>query len=192
MRQTLIILTLLSALNAKALWTENGLGFNSGMHGSGMHWYYGYFNSESYGWSFEARLYDLKGENELPSYDPRYGTITTSGGISLVMITGEAGFMFFPFAGKIANNFSPFVNIQLGPNFIFDAPEEGGFLERWKQAQMYTALAGYVGLGVSFYISYKTVVSVNAGYDILILPKFIDGSDDYSGLLIKFTFSRRK
>jgi len=192
MRKILLILFLLSASNAETLWTENGLGFNSGIHGSGIHWYYGYFPSETHGWSFEARLYDLKGDNEFPTYDPFTGTVTTAGGISLTMITGEAGLLFFPFAGKIANNFSPFLSLQLGPNFILDAPEEGRFFERWKQAQMYTALAGFAGVGVSFYISYKTVIGVSAGYDFLMLPKVLDGRDDYSGLLIKFTFSRRK
>ena len=87
MRKTLVIIFLFSALSGEEMWSENGLGFNSGTNGSGIHWHYGRFPAETHGWVAEGRFYDLKGDNEVPAYDPVYGTVTTAGGISLVMLT---------------------------------------------------------------------------------------------------------
>ena len=173
------------------MWSENGLGFNSGTNGSGIHWHYGRFPAETHGWVAEGRFYDLKGDNEVPAWDQISQTMTTAGGISLVMLTFEGGAMYFPFAGKIANNFSPFVTFMAGPNIILDAPETGSFTERWGQAETSFGLAVFLGAGISFYISHQTVFEFSAGWDYLKLPKTIDGKNDYSGFLIKLTFSRR-
>ncbi len=190
-KQILVLLTLTSTLLAKPQWVEYGLGFNSGITGSGLHGSHDRYYSDSFGSTLELRLFDLK-PDEMLSRSPYNYELTTSGGISLVMLTAEAGVRYFPFAGKIANNFSPFATVQLGPNFILDGQEEGKFFDRWQNAEVHTAMAGFIGAGVSFYISYKTVFVLSAGYDFLRLPQQIDGSDNYSGLLIKFTLSKRK
>jgi len=192
MRKILVLIFLFSALSGEEMWSENGPGFNSGTNGSGIHWHYGRFPAETHGWVAEGRFYDLKGDNEVPAYDPVYGTVTTAGGISLVMLTFEGGLMYFPFADKIANNFSPYVAVMAGPNIILDAPETGSFTERWGQTETSFGLAVFLGAGISFYISHQTVFGFSAGYDFLKLPKTIDGKNDYSGFLIKLTYSRRK
>ncbi len=172
---------------------EHGFGFNSGTSGSGVH-YYGNRNfNESLGWIFEARFFDLKGDNEIVAnsntvyYDP-----TTVGGISLVMMNLETGLRYFPFAGQIANNFAPYVFLTAGPNLIFDAPEQGDFFDRWSKPDLIVHYSAMIGAGFMFRISPKSNFGLDAGYSYLPTPRRLDGRNDYSGLLIKLTFSRAR
>ncbi|MFH1851582.1 MAG: hypothetical protein ABIA75_04490 [Candidatus Neomarinimicrobiota bacterium] len=191
MRKLLIILTFSTLAWAADPVSETGAGFSSGMRGSGFHGQFARIQSDAFHWLLETRFFDLKGKNEVITYDYYYQP-TTTGGISLIMLTAEAGARYFPFAGKIANNFAPFVTIMAGPNLVLDAPESGAFLQRWQAAQPTLALAGYIGVGLSFYPSPRTVFGIGAGYDFLLLPKVVDGTDNYSGLVLKFSYSRQK
>lgn len=192
-RRSLILVLLPVGLLAGDLqWTEKGIGFHSGTMGSGIQGRYGRFPSESCGFVFEGRFFDLKGSTEMVSVDQFTGAWTTVGGISLIMFPVSAGIVYFPFVGEIANNFAPFVTALGGLNLIFDAPETGSFFERWGQARRYSGIAGFVGAGIAFTVSSYSGVNVVMGYDMLPLSKTLDGSDDYSGLVLKISYNRRK
>lgn len=190
MRKILIILILLSSVYAQMGWKEFGAGFNSGSRGSGIHGYWGLFPNEDIGWYGEVRYFDIRGKSEVVTYD-YYGNPVTSGGISLAMFTANAGLIYFPFAGKIANNFSPYISLQAGPNLVLNAAEEGGFWERWGNIERHVALSGFIGGGISILTMGDMAWNLAAGYDFLKLREIADGDDNYSGLLIKFSISRR-
>tara|TARA_Y100000031_G_scaffold100277_1_gene109984 strand:- start:380 stop:910 length:531 start_codon:yes stop_codon:yes gene_type:complete len=138
--------------------------------------------------NFEFRFYDVKGTDEFP-ISTNYGTETINEK-SLVISPVFAGFRYYPFEGKIENNFSPFVTLKAGPLFIFDGNEEiTSFIERWKKAEIHVAFGGHAGIGVKFLRSNVSSISVSAGLDIFPMNGTIDDQSQYNGFLLQFEFS---
>jgi len=139
----------------------------------------------------ELRFYDIKDPNETPVYDPYYGNSRTIGGVSLVMVPVFIGGNYYPFIGKIENNFAPFIAFRIGSLFTFDGSEEGSFMERWENFDYQVSLGGFLGGGIDFNLYGQTTVSAMVGREILPLKHFADGENDYSGMLIHIAFNRR-
>ena len=138
--------------------------------------------------NFEFRFYDVKGTDEFP-ISTYYGTKTINEK-SLVISPVFAGFRYYPFEGKIENNFSPFVTLKAGPLFIFDGNEEiTSFIERWKKAETHLTFGGHAGIGVKFLSSNVSSISVSAGLDIFPMNETIDDQSQYNGFLFQFEFS---
>ena len=139
----------------------------------------------------EVRFYDIKAKDETVVYDYYSGRYQDVGGISLVMLPIYLGVNYYPFMGKIENNFSPFIGIKLGSILTIDGNEYGNFMDRWEKAKTQISPAAFLGFGIDFKLVGQTLVSAMVGKEIIKLKYKADGNDDYSGFLIHIAFKRQ-
>jgi hypothetical protein len=107
------------------------------------------------------------------------------------MLPVFVGGNYYPFVGKIENNFSPFISIKGGVVTTVDGKEFGTFSERWKNPDIQYTPGGFFGVGIDFKIVGQSFVMVMVGLEYLPLKKETDGKKDYSGFLIHLSFNRR-
>jgi len=172
---------------------HDGFGVDIGTNGSGVFVIRQYtHNSEKYSLSGELRFYDIKASNETIIYDWYTNQYKSVSGVSLILLPAFFGPNYYPFTGKIANNFSPFITVKGGPIFTLDGLETGKFIDRWTNAQTHWSLGGFFAVGAEIRLVNMASVIVNIGYEYLPLSKIADGKVDYSGLLIHIAFNRLK
>jgi hypothetical protein len=169
-----------------------GFGLDVGSSGSGLFiTLSSLHNSEKVSLNGELRFYDIKAVDEALVYDYYSGQTRSAGGISLVMLPIFFGANFYPFVGKIENNFSPFIASRGGLVFTIDGKESGSFKNRWTKAKTQFSPGGFIGVGVDFKMVGQTSVSSMFGLEILKLNEAADSVKDYSGFLIHISFNRR-
>ncbi|MBT3180613.1 MAG: hypothetical protein HOB40_02290 [Candidatus Marinimicrobia bacterium] len=169
----------------------NGFGLDIGSNGSGIFVTRNYIhNSEKTSLNGEIRFYDIKADDETIVYDYYTGQYKTVGGKSLVMFPAFVGINYYPFVGKIENNFAPFVALKGGMVTTIDGDEYGTFSERWKNPSIQYSPGGFVGLGIDFKMISQSSVMVMVGIELLPLTFQADGKKDYSGVLIHLAFNR--
>ena len=170
----------------------NGFGLDIGSSGSGMFVTRHYFHaSEKIALNSELRFYDIKAEEETIVYDYYTGQYKTVGGKSLFMIPVFFGTNYYPFVGKIENNFAPFIALKGGVVTTVDGREFGTFSERWKNPDVQYSPGGFVGVGIDFKIVGQSSVMAMVGVELLPLNQEADGKKNYSGFLIHLSFNRR-
>ena len=170
----------------------NGFGLDIGSSGSGMFIMRNYVHaSEKLALNGELRFYDIKAEDETIVYDYYTGQYKSVGGKSLVMLPVFVGGNYYPFVGKIENNFSPFIAIKGGVVTTVNGKEFGTFSQRWKNPDTQYTPGGFLGVGIDFKIVGQSSVMVMVGLEYLPLKKETDGKKDYSGFLIHLSFNRR-
>ena len=169
-----------------------GAGLDIGSKGSGFFFNYLIGNMEkNLDIVFEARYFDIKGETEMYVYDYWTNQYTTISGQNLILMPFMVGVNYHPFAGQIANNFSPFITIRGGTTLAIDGKEgSGSYKQKWIKAKTHWSPAGFVGVGIEFRLYSQTSVVLHIGSDILKLSEQADDRDDYSGLLIHIAFNR--
>ncbi len=170
----------------------NGFGLDIGSSGSGMfitrqltH------TSEIYSLNGELRFYDIKADDETIVYDYYTGQYQTVGGKSLFMMPLLIGANYYPFTGKIENNFSPFITARAGAVLTVDGKEFGTFSERWKNPDTQISPGGFIGIGIDLKMVGQSSVSTMVGLELLPLNEQADGQNNYSGFLIHLSFNRR-
>ena len=170
----------------------NGFGLDIGSSGSGMfitrqltH------TSEIYSLNGELRFYDIKADDETIVYDYYTGQYQSVGGKSLFMIPLLIGANYYPFTGKIENNFSPFITARAGAVLTVDGKEFGTFSERWKNPDTQISPGGFIGIGIDLKMVGQSSVSTMVGLELLPLNEQADGQNNYSGFLIHLSFNRR-
>ena len=169
----------------------NGFGLDIGSSGSGMFVTRHYFHaSEKIALNSELRFYDIKAEEETIVYDYYTGQYKTVGGKSLFMIPVFFGTNYYPFVGKIENNFAPFIALKGGLVTTVDGREFGTFSERWKNPDVQYSPGGFVGVGIDFKIVGQSSVMAMVGVELLPLNQEADGEKNYSGFLIHLSFNR--
>ena len=192
MRIFIIGLFILYSFTSGKPTNPSSVGIAAGSHGWGISYKRILKSKPDSELNFEIRFYDVKGEAEFFIFD-RFGNVNTYNEKSLVLIPAFGGWKYFPFAGKIENNFSPFLTLKAGLLFIFDGDEDiSSFFERWKKAQTFVTFGGYVGVGIKFLASNVSSIAVSAGLDILPMNGIIDDRSHYNGLIIQIDFSWRK
>jgi hypothetical protein len=139
----------------------------------------------------ELRYYDIKADDETIVYDYYTGQYKTLGGKSLFMLPAFIGVNYYPFVGKIENNFSPFITAKGGMLTTVDGREFGSFSERWKNSEIQFSPGGFLGVGIDFKMVGQSTVMVMVGFEFLPLKKIADGKNNYSGFLIHLSFNRR-
>ena len=170
----------------------NGFGLDIGSSGSGMFIMRNYIHaSEKLALNGEVRFYDIKADDETIVYDYYTGQYKSVGGKSLVMFPVFVGGNYYPFVGKIENNFSPFIAIKGGVVTTVNGEEFGGFYSRWENPDIQYTPGGFLGVGIDFKIVGQSFVMVMVGLEYLPLKEETDGKKDYSGFLIHLSFNRR-
>ena len=171
---------------------SNGFGLDIGSSGSGMFIMRNYgHSSERYSLNGELRFYDIKAVDETIVYDYYTGQYKTLGGKSLFMLPAFIGANYYPFVGKIENNFSPFITVKGGMLTTVNGREFGSFIERWKNSEIQFSPGGFLGVGIDFKMVGQSTVMVMVGFELLPLKKIADGKNNYSGFLIHLSFNRR-
>ena len=169
-----------------------GIGLDIGSSGSGIFVTRQYMHaSDKFSLNGEWRFYDMKADEEMVVYN-FWGEPVNIGGISLVMMPIFFGGNYYPFAGEIANNFSPFITFRGGPIYTLDGDETGSFSERWSNPKSQWSFGGFIGVGIDFKWVSQSMVTLMVGGEILPLREAADTKKDYSGLLIHIAFSRQK
>ena len=169
---------------------HNGFGIDIGKSGSGVFFTRQILHeSEIISFNGEIRLYDIKSSDE--------SCIITSSLVDMNPLEKKFihgpnifGNRYYPFVGKIENNFSPFITARVGGVLSFDGKETGSFKERWEEPDIHLNQGGFLGLGIDFKMVGQTSVSVMLGFELLPLKTEIDQMQDYSGTLIHISFNR--
>ena len=197
MKKLITILFLLNLFSPIHSQFKRGLGFGTGTWGSGFHFSGEWQLDDDKYYGFEIRFIDIKNEEELPVYNPYTGNSFNVGDKALIMFPIYAKIRYLPFEGKIANNFSPFIELKIGPNFAIDGDGDARrFADRWKGAPSHTSYGGQIVMGAAFLQMSGAVISPSIGYEFLPFGQSIDGRRSYDGTTINVTFtfgnSRRK
>ena len=85
-----------------------GFSIETASHGTGLGGFYTTELDEKYQIMLQARFINIMGEGEFPIYNWYTGYYTKASEKNLLLVPLYGGVKFFPFAGQIANNFSPF------------------------------------------------------------------------------------
>ena len=195
MKKITYYLILISSLSSQSIssFSYNGFGLDVGERGSGLFLNRTWSNSEKLCFISEIRIFDVKHPDEIIIQDYYTGRGYKFNDINLLLLPMFSGAKYYPFVGKIANNFAPFVSVKAGPILSLDGAESGTFKEKWiTNLDYYFTLGGYFGVGADVLTSNRTILSIRVGYDILPMKGQIDGSDQYNGALVRFGFNWKK
>ena len=195
MKKITYCLILISSLSSQSLSLLNytGFGLDVGERGSGIFFNRTWSQSEELCFISEIRIFDVIHPDEIIIQDYYTNRSYKYNSINLLLIPLFSGAKYYPFVGKIANNFAPFVSVKAGPILSLDGAESGTFKEKWiTNLDYYFTLGGYFGVGADVLTSNRTILSIRVGYDILPMKGQIDGSDQYNGALVRFGFNWKK
>ncbi|HIB34133.1 MAG TPA: hypothetical protein EYO27_03855 [Candidatus Marinimicrobia bacterium] len=169
---------------------KKGLGFMFGTRGGGFIFSGQWQVKPDLLTGFEARLYDIKNDEELPVYNYYTGQYLNVGDRALFMVPVFGTVKWLPYEGKIANNFSPFVELKLGPVLAVDGKEEfQKWSKRWGKASTIITYGGQIVFGILFLQTGGSAISPSIGYEFLPMGIEVDGRKNYSGAAINITFS---
>jgi hypothetical protein len=139
---------------------------------------------------FETRFYDIKNDSELPGYNRFTGQALNVGDKALFMVPLFGTVRWLPFEGKIANNFSPFMEMKLGPILAVDGIEDTRkFSNRWGKAGTIMTYGIQVAFGVAFLQMGGSTISPSIGYEYLPMGKEVDGRTNYNGTVVNIAFT---
>ena len=169
---------------------KKGIGLTTGTQGSGIHFIGDWKLNENFFYGFEVRYFDIKNETEIPVYNQYTGQYINVGDKALVLLPFFATARWLPFEGKIANNFSPFVQLKGGPLLAIDGNESyRKFNSRWRKAPTFTSYGAQVVIGVSFLQMGGSSISPSIGFEFLPMGRTVDDKKRYDGTTINITWT---
>ena len=169
---------------------KKGVGLTTGTQGSGIHFIGDWKLNEKIYYGFEVRYFDIKNETEIPVYNQYTGQYINVGDKALVLLPFFATARWLPFEGKIANNFSPFVQAKLGPILAIDGNEQHrSFKNRWRKAPTIFTYGGQLVMGASFRQMSGSAISASIGYEFLPMGQTVDDKNNYDGMAINITWT---
>lgn len=172
---------------------QRGFGMAMGFHGNGLTLNYTWNPTLTWSFGVESRLYDIKAEDEIPVVTYNYsGYQAPSDPLHLIIIPVFLSGRYYPFEGKIANNFRPFVAAKSGPVFTLEAPDEDGFFKRWSHPESSISAGGHLAFGVDVGYINGIVFTVSAGIDILPMWNGSGQRANYNGLILDLSLNWRK
>lgn len=184
-----IVISLLITTSLFAAEGYRGFGLEVGEQGTGIFYQQSWRSSDAMQWLFHGKIFDVKGDDQMMIYDYYTGRYRSVGDKYVYILPVFGGGKYFPFYDSIANNFAPFVTIQLGPVLTIDGAESDKFTTRWEKSKGLWSIGGYVGVGVDFLMANGMIVSAGAGMDILPMNGEVDGETNYNGAIIHFAFN---
>jgi hypothetical protein len=193
MKKILLISLIIITLSGYSYAIDNkfSIGLNIGTQGSGVNFNYNNKLANNFAYGATIRFFDIRATDELLVYDYYTGTYRAKNQVSLIMFPVFGTGSYYPFEGKIANNFSPFLRLSGGPIIVLDGDENiDSFAKRWKQAKSHIAYGGNIEFGVEFRMPGRVSFVAGIGFDYFPMPEEIDFHDDYSGMIIQFSIIR--
>jgi len=169
---------------------SKGFGMTAGTQGAGIHFSGAWKLKENLYYGFEARYFDIKNENEIPVYNQYTGQYINVGDKALILLPFFGTLSWLPFEGKIANNFSPFLQLKGGPLLAIDGNEEfRKFKDRWRKAPTITSYGAQIVIGVSFLQMGGAKISPSIGFEFLPMGQKVDDEKRYDGTTINITWT---
>ena len=159
MRQIIIITFFITYLFGQEFssFSYSGFGLDVGESGSGLSYSRTWFKNKKLYFISEIRVFDAKHPDEIIMQDYYTGRAYKFNNINLLLLPLFSGLKYYPFVGKIANNFSPFINIKFGPIFILDGAENGSFKQKWyDKVEYYRSWGGFFGIGADICLLYTS------------------------------------
>lgn len=191
MKRILLIITFFSLGYGQISSTKHGVGLNIGDRGAGIFYYRHIKSYENVKIGTTVRWLDIRPPEEIPSYNYYTGRYENTNTVSLAIFPLFGTINYYPFEGKIANNFSPYVSAKLGPVLVLDAdPSVKSFSERWFNANSKLTYGGNIAVGVEFRQPGKIHYSVEFSYDLIPLSSAISNYSNLNGTVLSFSIHR--
>jgi len=190
MKKILLVLCIIFCLSPARAQMKKSFGGMAGTRGFGIIFSGNWEIKRDMAVGFETRFYDIKNDTELPVYDRYTGNSYNVGDKALLMIPVFGTVKWFLFEGKIANNFSPFVGLKLGPVLAIDGNEgQRSFKKRWKKASTFGTYGGQIVFGVRFLKMGGGAITPSIGYEFIPMGEEVDDRNNYNGMAINVSFS---
>ena len=160
---------------------NHNLNFLFANNAYGLAYEYQKFVKDDFSVGADIRFYDIR-EDEYPVYDPFFNQYSVSGEKSILMFPMYLKLTYYPFQGKIANNFQPFLMLSFGPFLSVDGDEDAGsFSDKWSGAPNQVNFGGSIGFGVNLKTDQASGFSFGIGYDHLQVDEPIHDKEDFGG-----------
>jgi len=170
---------------------KQGVGLNIGDRGAGIFYHRNIKSYNVFKLGATIRWLDIRPPEEIPAYNYYTGRYENKNKISLAIFPLFGTINFYPFEGKIANNFSPYISAKFGPVLILDADANiKSFSERWFNADSKFTYGGNIGIGVEFRQPGKFHYSIEFTYDLIPLSSTIDDYSNLNGTVLSFSIHR--
>ena len=170
---------------------KNGVGLNVGDRGAGIFYHRNIKSYNVFKLGATIRWLDIRPPEEIPTYNYYTGRYENKNTVSLAIFPLFGTINFYPFEGKIANNFSPYISAKFGPVLVLDADATvNSFSERWFSADSKFTYGGNMGIGVEFRQPGKYHYSVEFSYDLIPLNNSIDNYSNLNGTVLSFSIHR--
>ena len=191
MKKIILIITLISTVYPQLGGAKNGAGLTIGDRGVGLSYHHNFKNFDYIKLGTVLRWFDIRPPEEIPSYNYYTGRYENRNTISLAAFPIFGNISYYPFEGKIANNFSPFISVKLGPVLVLDADEEvKAFFKRWSKANSRFTYGGNIAIGVEFRQPGKYYYSIELSYDLIPLNNTIDTYTNLDGTVLSLSLHR--
>ncbi len=191
MKKLAFIIIVISLGYGQVISTKHGVGLNIGERGAGIFYHRHIKSYDNIKLGATIRWLDIRPPEEIPSYNIFTSQVENKNIVSLVIFPLFGTINYYPFEGKIANNFSPFVSIKLGPILIFDADVNiESFSERWSNADSKFTYGGNIGVGVEFRQPGKVHYSIEFSYDLIPLNSTISKYNNLDGIVLSISIHR--
>lgn len=190
-KRILLIITLISIGYGQINSTKHGVGLNVGDRGAGIFYHRHIKSYENIKLGATIRWFDIRPAEEIPTYNYYTGRYENINTVSLAMFPLFGTINYYPFEGKIANNFSPYISAKLGTILVLEADETiKSFSKRWFNTNSNLTYGGNIAVGVEFRQPGKVHYSIEFSYDLIPLSNTIDNYNNLNGTVLSFSIHR--
>jgi len=191
MKKLVFAIIIISIGFGQRISTKNGGGLNVGDRGVGIFYHRHIKSYDNIKLGTTIRWMDIKSSREFPYYDNFTYQPKITNILSLVIFPIFGTINIYPFEGKIANNFSPYISAKFGPVLVLDADANiNSFSERWFNADSKFTYGGNIGIGVEFRQPGKIHYSIEFSYDLIPLSSAIGNYSNLNGTVLSFSIHR--
>ena len=191
MKKLIFIFIVISLAYGQISSAKHGVGLNIGDRGAGIFYHRNIKNYENIKLGTTIRWLDIRPPEEIPTYNYFTGRYENTNTVSLAIFPLFGTTSYYPFEGKIANNFSPYLSAKLGPVLILNADETNkSFSKRWFNADSKFSYGGNIAVGVEFRQPGKVHYSIEFSYDLIPLNSAIGNYSNLNGTVLSFSIHR--
>ena len=191
MKKLVFAIIIISIGHGQISSAKQGGGLNVGDRGAGIFYQRHIKSYDNIKLGATLRWFDVRPPEEIPSYNYYTGRYENTNTVSLAIFPIFGAMNYYPFEGKIANNFSPFISAKIGPVLVLDADESiDSFSERWFNAKGKLTYGGNMAVGVEFRQPGKVHYSIEFSYDLIPFSSTIDGYNNLNGTVLSFSIHR--
>ena len=191
MKRLVFIIIIISLGYGQISSTKHGIGLNIGDRGAGIFYHRSFKSYENIKLGTTIRWLDIRPPEEIPSYNYYTGQYENKNTVSLAIFPLFGTINYYPFEGKIANNFSPYISTKIGPVLVIDADETNkSFSNRWLNANSKFIYGGNIAVGIEFRQPGKVHYSIEFSYDIIPLNSSIGNYSNLNGTVLSFSIHR--